>query len=721
MSPREILFRARHAMALRRERKQFLAGGFQWDDNAWQQRLCAGVSDRPAASDLANWWQQHMTERDEPAFLLGADTLPASLELFHELFADRVAPLRQAADRFADGHFDFLGITTEQGSTIDWHTDPKSGYAWDRAYHADLDFSFCREGGGDVKYVWELNRQEDLIDSAIVARLTGESRYADRVTDVMASWVAANPYLDGINWASALEVAIRSFCWLWSYQFCRPFDGISAEAHLDWVKAFYHNGHYLHRHLSYYFSPNNHLIGEAAALYLIGCFFPEFDEAEEWREHGWAAIEEHYRHQYYEDGGSTEQATFYHNYCLGFLTLAILARQKRGEPVPPEMLDRVEQAMNFTMWMTRGDGSVPRIGDVDNARSIRFENPPLWDFRNLLSIGAVMFNRADMKAVAGRFSEDALWLLGPEGYEKFKQLDAAPPEETVRVFPSAGYCIMRAGWGRDDHHLTFDAGPIASGLFPTDVPSSCHGHSDIMAFTLHAFGEPLFVDGGFYTYDEDPLWHRYFREASAHNTVLVDGASHAKFYASNAWSCVATCDRIERTSTADSEQISSGHSGYYDIAPAVRHYRSIEWNREDEFLVHDRLDGQGSHHVEVFFHLAPGANVTTATTDAITIETAANHFATLQRLDNGPLEADIIDGGKDSSGDLRPDTGWVGTGYGHRQRAPIVRFSGQVELPASFSFSIRCSRRPFTSAVPSDATVCSDKTESSDNTDQVES
>ena len=692
MSPREILFRTRHAMSLRRERRDFLAGRFQWTDAEWRTRLCAGVENRPQSADLAAWWQQHMQQRDEPAFLLGANTLPASVELYHQLFANRLDSLRQAADRFGAGHFEFLGIETDQGGDIDWHTDPKSGYQWPRGYHGSLDFAFCREGGGDVKYVWELNRQEDLIDSAKAARLTGESRYGDRIAEVVSSWIVANPYLDGINWASALEVAMRTFSWLWSYQFCRPLQSLSPEAHVDWIKAFYHNGHYLHRHLSYYFSPNNHLIGEAAALYLIGCFFPEFDEADEWRKRGWAALAEHYRHQYYEDGGSTEQATFYHNYCLGFLTLAILARQKRGEPVPPEMLDRVEQAMNFTMWMTRGDGSVPRIGDVDNARSIRFENPPLWDFRNLLSIGAVMFDRADMKAVAGRFSEDALWLLGAEGHAKFEQLNATSPKETTRVFPHSGYCIMRAGWGAEDHHLTFDAGPIASGLFPTDVPSSCHGHSDMLSFMLHAFGEPLFVDGGFYTYDEDPLWHRYFREASAHNTVLVDGASHAKFYASNAWSCVAMTEPIEHESTSSSERVQSGHDGYYDVAPAVRHHRSIEWNHENDFLVVDCLEGEGTHRVEVFFHLAPGATVTTATADAITIETASNRFASLQLLDNVQLHADIIDEREDPERSKRPDSGWVGTGYGYREQAPVVRFSGQLTLPATFSFSIRCSR-----------------------------
>ncbi|REJ64759.1 MAG: hypothetical protein DWQ31_20955 [Planctomycetota bacterium] len=694
MSPREMLFRARHALALRRERRDFLAGRFAWSDADWVPRLCGTVGAPPTAAELADWWQRHMRERTEPPFLLAADSLDASVPIYCERFADRLDTLRHQADRAVAGHFAFLGIESTQHPTIDWHTDPKSGYVWQRAFHADLDFSFCREGGGDVKYVWELSRQEALLDCAKAARITGDERYRERVTEVFASWVAANPYLDGINWSSALEVAIRSFVWLWCYQFCRPLESLSATAHLDWIKALYHNGHYLHRHLSYYFSPNNHLIGEAAALYLIGCFLPEFDEAAAWREHGWRALTEYYRDQYYEDGGSTEQATFYHNYCLGFLLLAVLTRQRRGEPVPRRMLERIERALEFTMWMTRGDGRVPRIGDVDNARSIRFAELPLWDFRNLLSIGAILFSRGDMKAVAGELSEDALWLYGAEGLAAYEKLSAQPPEQTARAFPQSGYYVMRSGWDRDAHHLVFDAGPIAAGLFTADVPSSCHGHSDLMSVVLSVFGEPLLVDGGFYTYDEDPLWHRYFREASAHNTVLVDGASHAKFYASNAWSCVAQAEPLNSESTPLFEYVQSGHDGYYGLAPPVRHRRAVYWDRADNFLILDRLTGQGSHLVEVFFHVAPGATVATDSPQRITMSTKSGHTATLELLDNKDLQWEVVENREGPAG------GWVGTAYGHRQRAAVVRFFGQLKLPASMSFCLSCTRNEAAPSAP---------------------
>jgi hypothetical protein len=59
------------------------------------------------------------------------------------------------------------------------------------------------------------------------------------------------------------------------------------------------------------------------------------------------------------------------------------------------------------------DGRTPEIGGADDGKPIRMEHLPFWDFRPYLAIGAVLFERADFKRLAGRFHEDALWLLGP--------------------------------------------------------------------------------------------------------------------------------------------------------------------------------------------------------------------------------------------------------------------------------------------------------------------
>ena len=36
-----------------------------------------------------------------------------------------------------------------------------------------------------------------------------------------------------------------------------------------------------------------------------------------------------------------------------------------------------------------------------------------------------------------------------------------------------------------------------------------------------------------------------------------------------------------------------------------------------------------------------------------------------------------------------PDRGWIGTGYGFRQRAPVIRIWGEMALPRGFGFVFR--------------------------------
>ena len=683
MSPREILFRLRHHAAIASERKRFLSGAFEWSEAEWSTRLCATQTPPPLPDDLAQWWEKHLRQRKETPMFLSSASLPRTTALYRDLFPEQVQEIEARAEASCKGYFSFLGVDAILEEPIDWHRDPKSGHQWDPVFHCDIDFSFCREGGGDAKYVWEIARQDYLIDCALAFHLTGKKAYTQQIVQWVQSWIQANPYLEGIHWSSALEVSVRSLNWLWSYQLCRHENFLSPAEHLEWIKSFYQHGAYLHRHISYYFSPNNHIIAEAVGLFILGCFFPEFDESAAWRVHGWKVIEEYALQQFYEDGGSTEQALFYHNYCAGYLILAVLLREARGEVVSQPLRDCLERALEFTLWMTRSDGTVPRIGDTDNARAFCFSALPLWDFRNLLSIGAVLFKREDMKYVAGKFYEDALWLLGTEGYASFQNLAANPPEETTRKFPASGYYLIRSGWGAEEDHLSFDCGPLAAGLYTSAIPSSAHGHSDLLSFTLSVAGKPLVVDGGFYTYDEDPHWHRYFREASAHNTILVDGASHANYHLSNAWSSVAVAGPMRSHASRIFDYVESSHAGFFNVSPAVCHRRSIFHDRDKAWLILDHLAGEGLHRVEAFFHLAPSQTTPLCGGQGVLIETDLGLEAELEVYDWPECQIEVIAGGEG------PDGGWIGTGYGYRQRAPVIRVWGDVCLPNSFCFSIR--------------------------------
>jgi hypothetical protein len=73
-----------------------------------------------------------------------------------------------------------------------------------------LDFSRV----GDHKVIWKLNRHQHLILLGQAYTLTGVTDYASEISRQLESWIEANPFQEGINWTSALEVAIRAPSWI---------------------------------------------------------------------------------------------------------------------------------------------------------------------------------------------------------------------------------------------------------------------------------------------------------------------------------------------------------------------------------------------------------------------------------------------------------------------------------------------------------------------------
>src|SRR5205807_8897936 len=129
---------------------------------------------------------------------------------------------------------------------------------------------------GDHKIIWELNRHQHWLTLGRAFWLTGDVRYRDHCIAELKSWMADNPPLMGINWASMLELGFRSLSWLWALNLFvdQTVDDPSPWT-VDLLVALDRQLGHIERNLSYYFSPNTHLLGEAVALYVGGRVVPE--------------------------------------------------------------------------------------------------------------------------------------------------------------------------------------------------------------------------------------------------------------------------------------------------------------------------------------------------------------------------------------------------------------------------------------------------------------
>ena len=122
---------------------------------------------------------------------------------------------RDRADRILQNEYDLLGyrrLTVEaRDGTVDWHADPVSHRRPPHRFWADV--PYLDPATGDHKVIWELNRHQHWLALGRAWWLTGDRSYRQRVIVELASWMTANPPRMGINWASALEVAIRALSW----------------------------------------------------------------------------------------------------------------------------------------------------------------------------------------------------------------------------------------------------------------------------------------------------------------------------------------------------------------------------------------------------------------------------------------------------------------------------------------------------------------------------
>jgi hypothetical protein len=659
MSAAEIGRRVRYKAWLEIERRRYRAGTLLRPD-----RLARAV----VPSLAGTHWSASLlrARRDGPSrFFPGAADRAAMRALFAQRFgAERDDTVRRAAEARAQ-RFGFFGREFAYDGPIPWQHDPVTGREWPAVYHADVPVHGGDVGYGDVKDVWELSRQQFLIDLAKSWFLTGNADDLQALTRLVRSWIAGNPYATGVNWSCALEPAFRVFSWLWAYELTA--DALDDELHLEWLTALLDHGRFIEHHFEHYTSPYNHLIGEASALYMLGAFLPELSDAPRWRRVATTVLSSRLGEQFYADGGSVEQSTFYHHATVGFYLLAFLSARCIGDELPAPIPAAIERGLEFSLMLTQPDGFTPTIGGADDGKPIRMEHLPFWDFRPYLAIGAVLFQRGDFKAVAGRFYEDALWLLGPAGLEAFEALPATPPRHTSEARPESGYFVLRSGWSPRADYACIDCGEQAAGMRQDAVPNSMHGHADCLSLVAWLDGRRVLVDSGLYSYNAGGAWEAHFRETAAHCTATVDGRDQAYHIGKMAWShsYVATAESWHPS--ADGGWFTGSHNGYERGPSGVRHRRTV-WLRPGSCLVvYDEFAGTGRHDYAVHFQFAPG--------ELRDLGGGALFDGEVEVRWTQPWSAAFARGGEGPAG------GWIAPSLGIRTAAPRFTLTHESSAP----------------------------------------
>ena len=484
-------------------------------------------------------------------------------------------------------------------SPIDWLCDPITGLSWNKQAAAIRKSS-------DIKHVWELNRCQHLTTLSQRYAVTKSKKIAREVKAQLLSWIEQNPFGEGVNWASPLEIGIRLISWCLALQLLRDAKGFRKE---DWnriVQSILQQARFLEVNLSLDKVVRcNHLIGELAGLITVGACFPHFVESDRWVREGLAHFVEEIYAQTFGDGGSKEHSVTYHRFVVDFI-LIVRLMIKDSHPTERGLLERkLEPMLEYLMWAIQPDWNMPHLGDCDDGRGIKLsETTDFLDCRGWLAAGGVILHRGDFKTVAGDFNEEARWLLGDEGAGQFQSLDPEPPEPGLKIFPESGHAVIRSGWDAHADYLFIRCGPFGLG---GDYHAS-HSHCDMLSPILFVAGQPILSDSGTFVYNSDLAWRKLFRGTGAHNTITVEGIEQATFYDTFKWVGVPESKWL-RWEESNDRILLAGESIY---KPGVRITRWITyrpggrtWRFEDrvEALKKNLQDRKGMW----FFNLASGS------------------------------------------------------------------------------------------------------------------
>ena len=658
--------------------------------------------------------------------------LPAGTRRRRQLaeLACRVAPgLRTGAAEEADAlvahRFELLGFgEAAPGETIDWHRDPLTGAPWERRFWADYDLVGA-PAARDPKRVHELARHQHLPRLGKAYFLTGEECYAREAVTQMLCWVDQNPVGVGVHWHSSLEIALRSISWLWTLFFVLPSPALDEAAARRLGASLFAQLDHVLRYPSVYSSPNTHLVGEAAALFLGGLVFAGCDGADVWYRRGAGLLADALDRQVLPDGVHSELSAAYHAYALDFYLQALALARRVGTDVPDRLRHRIESMVEPLVHLLHPDGSLPRLGDDDGGRALALSETSYARPLDLLATAALLFERGDFKARAGSLHEEAVWLLGSlfatdpgpardlrdgrKGPHRASERDltaaweAIPAREPAALrasFPDAGYWTQRSGWRPDDDHLVFDCGGLGR-------PSGGHGHADALSVTLVVGGREMLVDPGTYLYNGRPGWRRAFRGTGAHNTVVVDGADQSEPDGTFSWRRRARARLLEDGSFGALDLVAGEHDGYARPGLGVIHRRRLLQVRPDYWLVLDDFRAAGGarsdhgpsdgavHTFEVLYHLAPEARlapIETTHQGATACTEARSGSAGLQLFvyASASMKVAVLVGDPEhetpelDAGDrpVRP-LAWVSERYGAKAPAPTVSARFRSPLPAA--------------------------------------
>lgn len=621
------------------------------------------------------FFTEYQEKKNSRVFLITQSEIPEIKRILLREFPGEVEETISKADDICDHKFNWLCPNAPVFSgKIQWHSNFEDDRIWPMDNYIDLDYS-GEKRPGDVRQVWELNRHQYFVTLGKAYVLTGNEKYSKEFVDQLTDWIETNPVPYGINWLHSQETALRMQSWIWSYYFFRNSALFTKELKLLFFKMIYKHAEYTYWHLSRNPVTHNHLISEICGLIIFCFLFPEFKNSEKWFNEMMRIYNREIEKQIWEDGPSGELSTNYHLFVLDSLLIVKALLNKNGISLPLKTDNRIEKMIEYSMFMTRPDGTIPKFGDNDSGRAYRLVNLNPEDRRSYLSTGTVFYKRGDFKFVSSGFSVETLLLLGSNGFNIYNSVESREPDKKSSFFTGAGIGYFRNDWTEKSDYFAFRGGPTSL----RNNVSTSHNHADFLSFEFYSKGKNIFIDPGTYLYGKDDRWRFYFRKTMAHNTVEIDGNDSLNVTASrfgvpemyksvlNNLICRDEFDFIDMTVLS-----------YKGIG--IQHRRKVIYYKTKFLLISDILYGEEKRKVKANFN-CPQENISFGEKEVIIRTDETDGFRLIPVIEND-FKISL------SSGSYDPVDGWFAPRYGELQKINKLVIFAESDFPVVLSYIV---------------------------------
>ncbi|MGM9550930.1 MAG: heparinase II/III family protein [Clostridia bacterium] len=287
-------------------------------------------------------------------------------------------------------------------------------------------------------------------------------------------------------------------------------------------------------------------------------YFPEFKNYSTWRSKLEGNINYTLDLLFKEDMSFAEAGPAYAVWCVELFGDCARMAELNGRPLDKTFTEKLRYAARFALESIYPDGYDTNIGDSN--------------YRDRMSV---------FSDLADFYGSDSIINAFVNG------TDDNDPEYYSSTYHNANTMIMRNSWNPDE----------AVYMQLNNNPFDGHAHPDSNSIVMYAYGKPLLVDSGRYSYSNFNTIYNDLRYASAHNTIEAVGVSMA----SHANAAKPLEYAVNTNSFDFGTSVQTGYSG-------TTHTRNVMYLKDGYSIVTDYVTGSSSREYRQNWHFMPSSN-----------------------------------------------------------------------------------------------------------------